>query len=127
MVTHRCFEPIGVEILRCKEQFGTFFNLKASILNGNVYEILVTNNPDISSNITELYQDMVQEIKNNDAKPIVKKEVKSTMLLRDRMQLVWDACKAQTSDHMAAARCYISRDRLYLDNSLLGQTLNFLQ
>lgn len=126
LVSHTCFEPVGIEIVFCKKRFGAFYNLKESILDGSVYEILVTDNPDISSNITKLYQEMVNEIKSNDSVPIVTQGVKNTILLRDRMQLVWDTCKTQTADHRAAARCYISRDRLYLDNSLLSKNPRFL-
>jgi len=119
LTSHTCFEPVGSEIVRCQKRFGSFYNLKESILDGSIYTILVENNPNVSVNIKPLYEDMVAEIKKDNASVKVT-EVKDfaevNVLMRDRMQAVWDRCKTQMSNHRDAARCYIRNDRQYLDN-----------
>lgn len=123
LTSHTCFEPVGSEIARCKKRFGMYYNLQASILDGSIYEILVENNAKISANITPLYNKMVAELQVNNASPVVPVAVVNTILLRDRMQIVWDRCKNHTTSHRAAAMCYIQNDRQYLDNGLLGSPL----
>jgi len=119
LTSHTCFEPVGSEIDRCKKRFGDYFNLKESILDGSIYTILVENNPNVSVNIKPLYEDMVAEIRKDNA-PVTVPEVTGftevKVLMRDRMQTVWDECQLKTSNHRDAAKCYIRNDRQYLDN-----------
>lgn len=119
LTSHTCFEPVGSEIDRCKKRFSEYYNLKESILDGSIYTILVKDNPKISQNIEVLYQKMVTELQATNVPVVVKPAKQNSILLRDRMLMVWDACKLQTADHRSAARCYIRNDRQYLSNELL--------
>jgi|GEM_PF-6604039 len=127
LVGNTCFEPVGSEAESCKRRFGTYYNLKQSMLNGSIYKILVSNNPNISVNIKSLYQKILAQIREEDATSKVTVVSANKVLIRDRMQDVWNECKSRTTDHRNAAKCYIRNSRLYLDHQLLDINPNFLQ
>lgn len=113
LISHRCFEPVGDEVSNCRMMFGPYYNLKESMLDGSLYDVIVLENPEITREMRPLYELAMRQIRRDHGDIDRSLTTLIRVQRKARAAAVWDIC-AELYSGSQVDRCFARHDRLYL-------------
>lgn len=118
-ISHACFHPTEIEKFECEQQFGPYFNLYDTLIDGTLETIIRTrfrDTPQLYALLTALRREQRNMTDGADEELSRSAEIQAER--RSRTTLLWQTC-LQNHDYSYAdsARCYLRNERLILDLS----------